>query len=124
MNDIKERKDIELLIAEFYQKAMADELIGHFFNEVVELNLETHLPKICDFWETTLLQNHVYKGNPIVPHLDLHRKSPMKKEHFDKWVDLFVETINQHFDGPTAELARQRAMSIATVMQVKIHQTS
>lgn len=124
MTDITTREDIDLLIKEFYSKIMTDREIGHFFTQVVQLNLETHLPKIADFWETTLFHKAVYKGNPITPHLDMHEKSPMTKTHFDQWVKVFCETVEEYFSGPKAEMAKQRAQSVATVMLAKILTTS
>ena len=120
MNDIVSRADIDVLIHSFYEKAMSDQLIGHFFTEVVSLDLEKHLPHIADFWETTLLHRPVYKGNPIPPHQAMHKKSPMTKAHFDRWVSLFTDTVADLYQGPTATMAMQRAQSIATVMQIKI----
>ena len=51
MRDLENREDIVQLLTSFYQKVFADELIGHFFTEVVPLNLETHIPVIADFWK-------------------------------------------------------------------------
>lgn len=44
----------------------------------------------------------------------------MSKVHFDQWVKLFTKTVNELFEGDNAELIKQRATSIATVMQIKI----
>ena len=52
--DIENRADIDLLMCEFYVKAMADDLIGHIFTDVARLDLDRHLPIIGDFWETLL----------------------------------------------------------------------
>lgn len=120
MTDITTREDIDLLIHEFYGKIMKDATIGHFFTQVVQLNLETHIPKIADFWETTLFHRAVYKGNPITPHLDMHEKSPITADHFDRWVEVFCETVDQYFLGSKAEMAKQRAQSVASVMLSKI----
>jgi glyoxylase-like metal-dependent hydrolase (beta-lactamase superfamily II) len=51
--------------------------------------------------------------------LDETRK-PTNKTHFDQWVKLFKETTDEHFEGPNAETAKQRGMSIATLIQIKI----
>lgn len=120
MADIQTRNDIDQLITLFYQKITADPLIGHFFTEVVQLDWEHHIPKIGDFWETTLFHEVKYKGNPIAPHVAMHTKSPMTQAHFDRWVDVFCQTISALFEGEKAELAKQRAQSIATVMLIKI----
>ena len=48
--DIENRADLERLLEVFYKKVFKDDLISHFFIEVVPLNLETHIPVIADFW--------------------------------------------------------------------------
>ncbi|MDB5231319.1 MAG: group hemoglobin [Chitinophagaceae bacterium] len=118
--DITSREDIENLLKHFYDKAFNDELIGFFFTEVAHLDLETHLPIIANFWENIIFANGKYKGNAIQPHHALHQLSPFKDEHFDRWVSLFNQTIDELFEGTNAELAKQRALSIATIMKIKI----
>ena len=120
MKDIENREEIDHLISEFYKKLLIDKKIGYFFTEVVQLDLKKHLPKIADFWETTLFHKAVYKGNPMTVHKVLHEKSPIRKEHFDRWVKVFCETVEELHHGDKAELAKQRAHSIATMMQIKI----
>src|SRR5688572_11395863 len=121
--DIENRGDIEVLIHSFYDKVRKDEVIGYIFNDVAKVNWEHHTPIICDFWENILFQTGAYKGNPMVTHVNLHALSPLTSTHFDRWKKLFIETIDDHFEGENAELAKQRAISIATMMQIKIIQT-
>ncbi len=73
-----------------------------------------------DFWESTLFHTAAYTGNTLRVHKDLNEKSPLEKEHFDIWIGLFKSTVDQLFEGTTAELAKQRAASIAMVMQLKV----
>lgn len=82
MNDLKNRDDIELLVNEFYKKVIDDEIIGHVFTEVVQLDFEKHIPVICDFWETTLLGQMKYKGNPMLKHIELNKKEPLRAKTF------------------------------------------
>ena len=119
--DIQTRSDIELLVNTFYKKVEKDDVIRHFFTEVIHLDWNKHIPVMYDFWESILLDKHNYKGNPMPAHVSLNEKSPMKKEHFDRWIQLFSSTIDELFQGEKAELAKTRALSIATVMQIKIH---
>ncbi len=119
--DIQTRSDIELLVNTFYQKVEKDEIIRHFFIDVVKLDWSKHIPVMYDFWESILLDKHNYKGNPMPAHVSLNEKSPMKKEHFDRWIQLFSSTTDELFAGEKAELAKTRALSIATVMQIKLH---
>ena len=118
--DITTRADIELVIEKFYDKLLVDELVGFLFTEVIQLNLKEHLPKLVDFWEDQLLGSNKYSGNPMRVHMDLHLKEPLKKEHFERWLQHFNETVDEHFSGTKAHLAKKRALSIATVMQIKV----
>jgi hemoglobin len=119
--DIESRADIELLLTAFYKKAFKDELISHFFIEVVPLDLELHLPLIADFWESVLFNTHGYRKNVMGIHLHINRLSPVKKQHLDRWVKLFTETADEYFEGNRTELAKQRAVSIAGLMDIKIN---
>jgi len=118
--DIANRNDIERLLKRFYEKAFADPTIGYFFTEVAKLDLATHLPVIADFWETVLLNTGSYRGNTLEVHKQLHGKSPLSEAHFNRWLALFNETIDEMFEGPVAGLAKTRALSIATVIRVKL----
>jgi len=120
MKDLENRTDIELLVNTFYQKVKSDDQIGFFFNDVAKIDWNKHLPTMYDFWEMTLFHKGNYKGNTVKVHQALNEKSSLKKEHFEHWVELFHSTVNELFEGANAELAKTRALSIATVMQIKI----
>ena len=47
-------------------------------------------------------------------------KHQLTKAHFDRWLMLFDETVDELFVGQTAHKAKVRALSIATVIQLKI----
>lgn len=118
--DITTRADIKLVIEKFYDKLLVDELVGFLFTEVIQLNLKEHLPRLVDFWEDQLLGSNKYSGNPMRVHMNLHMKEPLKKKHFERWLKHFHQTIDEHFSGAKAHLAKERALSIATVMQIKV----
>ncbi len=121
MKDIESRSDIESVLASFYKKAFADELIGRFFTEVVPLNLTTHLPVITDFWEAVIFNTHSYRKNVMEIHQHIHQLSSIKKQHLDRWVQIFTITIDEHFAGEKTNLMKQRAASIATLMDIKLN---
>ena len=118
--DIKNRKDIELLVNEFYNKVKTDVVIGYIFTEVAIVNWEKHLPRMYDFWENSIFYTGTYEGNPMELHKHLHRIMPLTTEHFAQWNKLFTTTVDELFVGEKANLAKQRAVSISTVMQIKI----
>jgi len=119
MTDIQNRADIEKLLQAFYAKALTDPVIGHYFTEVVPLDMEKHIPVITDFWETILFGKAIYKGNALDMHRHIHDLSAFREEHFDRWLQLFTATVDGMFSGNLAELAKQRAVSIATIMKMK-----
>jgi hemoglobin len=119
--DIETREDIEHLLTAFYTKVFKDKLISHFFIEVVPLHLEHHIPVIADFWEALLFNKHSYRKNVMEVHQHINALSPIKKEHLDQWLLLFRETLDDLFAGEKTELAKQRAVSIATLMDIKMN---
>jgi hemoglobin len=124
MSDIETREHLEIMLTAFYQKVFKDDLISHFFTEVVPLDLNHHLPLITDFWESVLLHAQGYKRNVMEIHLNINKKSALTKEHLDRWVQIFTATVDQFFEGSKATLAKQRAQSIATMMNIKISQSN
>ena len=118
--DISTRTHIDHLVATFYEKATIDDTIGHIFTEVAKINLEAHLPVICNFWESVLLGNMVYRGNPMLKHLKLAEETTLTQEHFDVWLGLWEKTVHEHFAGEKAELAILRAKDIGRLMLHKI----
>ncbi|WP_207536263.1 group III truncated hemoglobin [Desertivirga arenae] len=118
--DIKTREDIETLVNAFYEKVQKDELIGFIFNEVAKVNWEAHLPKMYEFFETIILGQKGFKGNPMEVHFHLNKQTPLQNEHFDRWKSLFFLTIDENFKGTKAEEAKQKATSIADLMYYKI----
>jgi hemoglobin len=122
MRDLENRNDIESLLQRFYESAFADDLIGIYFTEVVPLDLETHIPVIADFWESVIFNTHGYRKNVMEVHAHIHRLKEIKKEHLDRWVALFTNTVNDYYDGPNANRIKQRAVSIATLMDIKLNQ--
>ena len=118
--DIENKKDIEKLVNGFYEKVKQDALIGFIFTDVVKVHWEKHLPVMYDFWENSLFYTGNYVGNPMQIHQHLHRLVPLTAEYFARWTYLFTSTVDELFVGEKAALAKQRAMSIAAVMQFKI----
>jgi len=118
--DISSRKDIEWLMKNFYDKVRKDETIGPIFNDIAKVNWEHHIPIICDFWETLLLDATSYRKNVMEVHFILNRKIPLEEKHFQVWLQLFSATIDEQFSGKKAEMAKTKAKSIAALMQFKI----
>lgn len=121
MNDIENREDLEILLFKFYSKLLSDETISYIFTDVSKINLESHLPKIIDFWNLSLFGKGDYSNNVMKIHLDLNAEEKLKGEHFKSWLNHFYNTVDENFSGKNAEIIKTKALSIATVMQIKMH---
>ena len=118
--DITTRADIELLVSKFYDRVKIDPVIGHIFTKIIPVNWEKHLPVMYDFWENIIFYTNKYSGNPMVAHKHLSQLTPLTKEHFQRWLQLFTGTVDELFEGEKANLIKEKAVSIATIMQYKI----
>ena len=118
--DITNRMDIEQLINAFYDKVKKDDVIGFIFNDIAKVNWEMHLPMIYNFWENILFFTGSYNGTPMLIHQNLNKLITLTKEHFERWLKLFSETVDELFEGKKADLASQRAISISGIIKGKI----
>lgn len=115
-HDIANREDIDLLMREFYSRVLTDDLIGYIFTDVAKLDLDEHLPIIGDFWETMLFRSGDYARhgrNPLQVHAELDAKSTLKPEHFERWLEIFSETVDKNFAGEKTDFIKMRANAIA-----------
>jgi len=119
-NDITSRKDIEILVDLFYSKIKRDDRIGFIFSDIAKVNWEKHLPIMYDFFENMLFYTGSYAGNPMELHKHINRLFPLTEEHFRQWNYLFSTSVDELFAGNNSFIIKERATSIATVMQIKI----
>ena len=111
--------DVKLMVDTFYEHVKRDYLLGPIFADA-NLNWEEHLAILYRFWETVLFMAGTYRGNPLKPHLELDDEQPLNKEHFDRWLEVFKENVDEYFIGERAEAAKSRAEQIAKFMLEKI----
>ena len=122
MTDIQNQDDLYLLVDEFYKKLLADNLISYIFTDVVKIKIEEHLPILVTFWSQAILGTGGYTNNLTKIHLDINAKEPLTPELFTIWLDHFYKTVDENFKGEKAEQIKTQALSIATIMQIKISQ--
>ena len=120
--DIESRDDLFILLTLFYEGLLKDESISYIFTDIAKVDMEEHIPVIVDFWDMVLFEAPTYKKNAIQPHLILNQKSKFEKHHFDTWLSNFNKTVDELFEGDVAFMAKQKAKSIATIMQIKMAQ--
>jgi len=120
MKKLESREDIELLVNSFYNKVVKDETIGFFFKDVIKVDWDKHLPKMYSFWESILFGQMSYKGNPMAVHFPINQMEAMEKKHFEKWLALWKQTIEENFTGQNAFMAIAKSENIANLMAYKM----
>jgi hemoglobin len=116
MNDIENITSIKLLVDEFYHKVRLDGLLGPVFAEVIKDDWQPHLDKMYAFWNAAMFGVPGFKGNPFAKHAPLL----ISAEHFNRWLELFTQTVDAHFAGTMANDAKNRAGLMAVMFQSKL----
>lgn len=111
--DLADRASIEALVREFYARAFADQLLGPVFSEIARLDLDAHMPIMCDFWETVLFRAGLYRRNAFIVHAALHERAALTAEHFARWLALWTQTVEDLYAGEVADRAVEQATRIA-----------
>ncbi len=115
LGDIQTEESIRLMVDSFYNNVRQDELLGSVFEDAIS-DWESHMPIMYEFWKKLLFGTGDYKRNPFQKHVDL----PVSAEHFTRWVQLFLQTIDDNFSGPKSEEAKRLAQSIAGSFQIRM----
>ncbi|WP_202928131.1 group III truncated hemoglobin [Cyclobacterium salsum] len=114
--EIESIAEIRELVDTFYDNVRRDPLLGPVFEKRIGDSWDAHLGKMYRFWQTVLLQEHTYHGSPFSPHATM----PIGEEHFQRWLQLFQETLKDNFTGEKADEALWRAEKMAQMFQLKI----
>lgn len=120
MEDIRSREDIEMLVNSFYDKVRKDDVIGYIFQQIIGNDWSHHLPIMYSFWETVLLNKAGYSGNPVKKHIEIDKKVPLQQEHYERWLQLWHETLDNLFAGEVAETAKIRAAAMMQLIDMKV----
>src|SRR5690625_3181432 len=114
--DIRNDEDISLLVHQFYGKVENDERLGYIFNDIAQVEWDTHLPTMVDFWSNILFRTRRFNGRPYRKHHPL----PIKRNDFNIWYGLWTETVDELFAGENASHAKEMAGKIASAFTVRM----
>ncbi|MBX3313966.1 MAG: group III truncated hemoglobin [Actinobacteria bacterium] len=118
--DLDDPTEIAEMVRRFYADVAQDDLLGPLFEEVARVDWSEHLPKLTAFWSRALLDRPGYEGNPYRKHQLVHERSPFGRAHFERWLDLFEETLDGGWRGPKSDQARALAHKVAFVHSKQI----
>lgn len=112
-HDILTKEDVTVLVNEFYKKVNADALLAPFFRDIL---WDHHLPHLVNFWSMVLFGDTAFEGNPVTS----HSQYPLETKHFDRCLQLFHETLDEHFTGMKMLEAKARASNLALIFQYQL----
>ncbi len=101
-------ENITTMVYTFYARIRRHETLGPVFNNRLEGRWKLHQENMVDFWSNVLLRTGRYFGNPLVKHRNV---SAIQRGHFDEWLELFRETLEEIYTPETVDkihLAAQR----------------
>ena len=111
--DLDCRTEIHDLVVHFYREVAFDDLLGPVFGEVAEVDWSTHIPKLIDYWCRVLLGERGYDGLFFGAHRRVHDQQGFEPALFDRWLQLFVGSVDARWEGPGAERAKRHAVRMA-----------
>lgn len=106
---------IVTMVDRFYAQVRADPLLGPVFETRLAGKWEAHLPRMVAFWSKVLLGAGDFQGNVYGKHMTLEG---LERAHFNRWLTLFHETVNELHDTGDAAAIMQIAQRIATSLQL------
>jgi hemoglobin len=106
---------LEALISRFYSRAREDGLLGPVFAAVIE-DWEPHLAAITQFWCATMLGSRRYVGDAFAAHAR-HALTPAM---FDRWLEIWSETVHSMFETEIAALLVSRADRIGHSLRARL----
>ena len=121
IKEIQNRDDVAFLVQHFYAKIRADKEIGFYFNETIK-DWNEHLEKLTDFWDMNLFGGRNFDGNPIEAHNRVDQKfnESITPEVFGIWLNLWLATIDEFFEGENATILKRRARKMGTMLFLNI----
>jgi hemoglobin len=118
--DLDDPDEVAEMVRRFYTDVAQDDLLGPMFNDVAHVDWSAHLPKLAAFWCRAFLSMPGYEGNPYRAHLLVHSRRSFTRAHFERWLDLFHETLDLGWAGPKVEHAKALAHRVAMVHSKQI----
>ena len=111
---------VRAVVDDFYGKARRDPVIGPVFNRVIaEADWPAHLDRIASFWSSMLLGAGTYDGRPMPRHLAI---GDLADRHFERWLALFRETVEDLCPPDVAALFVDRAERVAHSLRLGLAQ--
>lgn len=99
----------------FYEKAIEDEILAPFFRDEIGDDLtsedwDEHIELLADFWLAKILGEDTYYGSFVGAHVKMPH---LKKETFDRWLELFSKTADEVYVSELAEVFKKKGLQFS-----------
>ncbi len=114
---------IKRLVDTFYDKIRSEPELGPFFADIIGNSnnaWESHLEKMYAFWSSIMLKSGRYNGNPFRKHQEL---PAFNITFFDRWLELFAETVHEIHLPHIAAQYIEKSMLIAQSLKQGLYGT-
>jgi len=110
-----ERDVVDAMVRKFYTKILADKIVGRFFVRALGSDMNKgkwpeHLSTLKDFWMLMMRDIPGYGGHPAPAHAFIGQLSI---EAFERWLELFHETVHEFFTPEIAEQFYKKSQIVA-----------
>lgn len=101
---------VSRLVDDFYGRVREDPDLGPIFDARVK-DWDEHLDRMKRFWRSVLFSSGEFLGNPMLKHAVI---PGLNRALFDRWLELFGETLDTLGDAAAREHVHSRARMIAS----------
>ncbi len=84
------------------------------------IDWQAHIGAVADYWCHVVLYAPDYEIDVIESHRHLHQRDPFTPELFDRWLQIFHDTVDGGWSGPHATTAKKRATGTAWAMAQRL----
>lgn len=107
---------IEQMVEEFYGRVRQDEELGPIFDRRID-DWPLHLGRMVKFWRAVLRSEPSYSPSPRGAPPVLHRRiDELRPEHFQRWLRLFGEVVDETYVPGARAHVKNAAARIATAL--------
>jgi hemoglobin len=118
--DLDSVEEIVELVTRQYSDVVQDDLLAPYFTFGPGfLDWQAHIRSVADYWQHVVLLAPDYDIDVLEGHRHLHDRQAFTPELFDRWLQIFLDTVDGGWSGPNASLAKKRATGMARAMALR-----
>jgi hemoglobin len=108
---------VPVLVRAFYDKVRVDAQLAPVFAKALGHDWSGHMATMCDFWSTAMRLSRRYKGDMLATH---QRVEGLHSALFERWLELFEQTVGEHFAAQAGIALDDRARKTARNLQLAL----